>query len=725
LLITPAYIEDVLQPRRQTNAPNWSTFEAYLQSSQPEADAQTDPIQVVRSLAVGYLVTGESEYAQRALPPLLGMVDYLQSQARAPWDATFIDYTSTVALAYDWLYPALTPTDRSALADVMLASALFLNDPANDTGRAYAPTPEGTYRFASYDHWGARVLWATAAVGLALFGERTEAAALVDYARNLFTGWMLPTLNDLGGGTWPEGLTYGWQATWANLHTLSAFWTALGENYVDDSLWWYDRLAYSLFAYLPGVTTVGNQAEQPIIWDYPALFGPTERYSPLGQLGRAHEMLLGVLFPGTDRVGWLNWFLAQGAAQLSGPYAVEEFLWRNVSAAESGFPPPWRITFGSGTGQVLMRSDWDLEGGQTVYLAFNAGDRMAQAQFFDAGHLTIGRGGDILLGRAGGYSGQPDGDYEANFYSRTAAANTLLICDLAENFDDILPNRERQLWLNDCGQRPMLPMSPSAVNPFLRADNAAIYETASITRYGEEGGLNYLRADLTPAYNSPFYSSPGNRPKVTDVQREVIYIRPNWVILHDRLSLPDPSMATFQQFHSPALFESDGEWISLQNGDSGLWLRGLAPQTESQLGTGFEVAGELLQPLGNPYENGPFSNHRLRFSNPNAFYLTVMVVDQRSLANLPSSDYSQGDGVYGVRLGDWQVMFDDDAGDISATRFTAQDGSPNLLITGLRPLGNYRVTLPDGTRQDLLADDAGTLYIFMEQSGEVRLQLRR
>jgi hypothetical protein len=47
-----------------------------------------------------------------------------------------------------------------------------------------------------------------------------------------------------------------------------------------------------------------------------------------------------------------------------------------------------------------------------------------------------------------------------------------------------------------------------------------------------------------------------------------------------------------------------------------------------------------------------------------------------------------------------------------------------LLVTGLEPFGRYRLTLADGTRADVTADDAGTLFVFVEQSGDISLNIR-
>jgi len=734
LLLTDAYIQQILIPRVENRAATWETFINYASTAVPESDLHTYPQQVTRSLAVAYLVTGDVQYAERAMRGLLLMVADLEAHPAftegAAWDALFVDRTADVALMYDWLYNTLTPTDRAALERVLVRAVNILNDPLRDTGRVYFPTESGTFRFAAYEHLGLRVVWALAAVGLALLGEDEAAPAIIDYARQLFTGWVIPALDDLSGGAWAESPTYGWLAHWASIHTAAAFWTALGENYFDDSAWWYDRLGYELFLRYPGIQQVGNTPSGMKFWGYPAIIGDAERYSEAALLGRAQDALLATIFSGTDHSAWMNWFLAQGTEAgvptLQGRYAVDEFLWRDLD--DAGLKPPGLVWWSAGSGHVFLRSDWErLSDEGTTYISFNAGDRFSVAQAYDQGTITLWRGGGDLITRSGVYSGGLRTDHDANYSGRTIAGNTLLICDLAENFDSSRPNDERNVWLNDCGQRPVLPNS--AINPYFRRDNPARYETGTILRFAEEGGSNYLRADLTPAYNSTAYTNPGAQPKVDEVLREVVYIRPGVLVIHDRVKTIDPNTLPISQFHTNAAPVRENDWLRVTAGRSLLYLRGIAPQNTAQITSGYTVAGETIeQSTPNRYENQPYGAYHIQFI-PNQqlerhFFLTLMITEEVGVLRLPETYFVDGDGTYGVGFDDWLVMFDDDPEDITGTSFNVFASVSNLLVTGLAPLGSYRVTFADARTFNLQADDAGTLYIFVEIPGEVRLRKR-
>ncbi|HLA41985.1 MAG TPA: hypothetical protein VJZ27_01035, partial [Aggregatilineales bacterium] len=264
------------------------------------------------------------------------------------------------------------------------------------------------------------------------------------------------------------------------------------------------------------------------------------------------------------------------------------------------------------------------------------------------------------------------------------------------------------------------------------AENFALYETGTVLRFSEEGSLNYIRADLTPAYNSTVITSAGNQPKVREVMREFVFLRPGTVILHDRIIPTDPGAVIFNMLHTQFEPQQNNDWFTVTGANSALFINQLTPQTTSEVITGFNVAGLDLDsawgsPLTNEFENEAYGRYRIQFipatDNPIQHFLTLLIATSKD-ATPPDAQYVVGDGMYGAALNDWQVMFDDDPGNITATRFEVMPGANNLLFTGLQPLGQYQVMLPDSTDTDVQADDAGTLYIFVEQSGEIRLNAR-
>jgi hypothetical protein len=292
----------------------------------------------------------------------------------------------------------------------------------------------------------------------------------------------------------------------------------------------------------------------------------------------------------------MDWFLRQPPDFMPGWLSSEEFLWRDPEA--SGEPPDVTTWYAPYNGHVFMRSNWVNDGGQldttATYVSFNAGDRITYHQFYDEGNFTIFHNGEDLVVRSGVYSGDGTSDHDVNYYVRSIAANTILVCDLAENFDGIRPNGERDVWLNDCGQRTMHPASRTAINTEYLFENWQSYDTGTITRFGEAGGATYLRADITGAYNSTVYTTPENRAKVSAVIREFVYWRPGRVIVSDRVITTYPSYTPIDVFHFQSEPSPSGLFFGSLVRDSAIYAQNLLPNSQVTMVPGFQVAGETV-----------------------------------------------------------------------------------------------------------------------------------
>ncbi|MCC6801085.1 MAG: hypothetical protein IT325_13295 [Anaerolineae bacterium] len=733
LLITREYVDRTLRPRTAENRPAWIALLAYASSDVPEADAEAHPDGAIRALAVVWLITGEADYAARARLLLDALAERVASAlAEGMLSVAFFNNVSALAVGYDWLYEALDGDQRAALEQTLSAAAKRLRDPEFDRdGLLWDGDQPRAFTSAS-----ARGLWALTASALALRGERPEADGLIASARDLFTGAVLPALDQQTGGAWAEGPFHGFYAGWALAQTALAWWTAAGENYFDDTTWWHDRLAYDLFQWQPGSAPLGDGSGLAL-HRYPAIIGDTPRYHPAAFYGRAQDTLLRAVFAGFEHAHWMDWFLTQPPSAVPGWLAVEEFLWRDE--AYGGLPPAPRTWIAPYNGHVFMRSNWFGDGlaldNSAVAVTFTAGDRLSAAQFYDQGSFTISRGADDLAVRSGLSTDGGDSDHDANWTARTLAANTILICNLTETFDNIRPNAERAVWLNDCGQRSTAPYPSGPGNLETLIANWQAYDTGSLVRSSEIGEATYLRADITGAYNSTFYATPDNAPKVRLALRELVYWRPDLVIVSDRVVTTDLAYSPLTVVHFEAEPQPDGLYYRVQHGNSALYLQNLLPNSRVSLARGFEVAGQPVnQAFGAPARNATEPRA------PGAFRLDVMpgapqldnwfltaLVAQAADAPAPSEGVLVlGERVRGVALGTRQVLFAVSAGDgasLSEAAFPIAPGIEHTLVTGLLPGASYRVTLEGSATRTLTADAGGMLLLANVLPGQVRLAL--
>lgn len=740
LLITQEYLDDVLIPRARAQSGGWVAFADYVESGAPEADARWTPSTAVRSLALAYLINRDPDYARRARQVMVQMVNTIETAPVMTGDGgpdgAFFDSVAGLALGYDWVYDALTDSDRAVLGDVLWRAASRLRDP--DMDPAGIIWRAGELKAFSSDQ--ARWLWALTATALALRGERSEAALLLDYCRTVLAETVIPALELQEGGAWSEGPVGGFTGVWAHTQTALALWTATGENVFDDTRWWYDRLAYNMFLNHPTPQPAGDQSGN-LIMGYPSIIGDSERYNPAAGYGRAQSLLLSVVFEGYEHARWMAWYLRE-TPPLPGWLAVDEFLWRDPD--QTGMPPPTQTWIAPYNGHVFMRSQWAAPGGEldptATYVSFNAGDRLSERQFYDSGSFTIAHTDDDLLVRSGVYSGSGASDHDANYYGRSIAANTILICDLAEIFDGIRPNAERDVYLNDCGQRGTQPSPGTAINVDYLVANWRAYDTGSLLRTGTTGGATYVRADLTGAYNSSLYTTPGNRAKVSAVIRELIYWRPGIVIVSDRVVTTYPAYTPLDVFHFQTEPQPEGVFFRSVVGDSALYLQNLRPDSLLTVVSGYQVAGQVIdrswgEPVGNAFETEAYGPWRLEIS-PNDpalehWFMTVFVAQPAVNAAPAPGQLVLGDGVRGVVRGEVEVIVDpapEDNADVTEAAFQIPRPDQNagiavrsLLVTGLTPNADYQFTGEGVYRLTITASSAGMVLLPDPPPGIMRL----
>lgn len=737
LLITPGYLSQTIESRIDDNAREWRSFRAYVDSEILAADAELYPEAAVKSLGLVWLVTGDAAYYEPAITLALNLVNGIEdapvmTRTNGQWDERFLRQLAALALAYDWMYGLFRSEDRIIISDVLARAALRLRDARSGSTRVWVAQADivedgspDTYFFQAFNREGALWLWAMTATALALQGENINAIQLTETARNFLMELMLPALELQPNGAWAAGPVDGFTGGWWLVQTALAWWTARGEHYFDDSAWWVERMAALVALHYPAFQpSIRGDA----VFGYPAIIGEGERNSPDAAYGHTQEMLLATIFPESVEAGWANWV----ANQITLPewLRVESWLWHDAEApAEVPDLLTWRTL---GTNQVFMRDRWtDNEGifdPTATVVTFQAGDHFSPRQFFDQGNFTIWRDGAELVTRGGVFSGG-DSNHDANYYARTVAGNTILVCDLAEIFDGIWLNKETGVWLNDCGQRTTGLSGLEGINAGYWLANRAQFDTANIVRAYDDGEVTYIQSDLTAAYNSTDYTSPTNAAKVESVLRELVYIRPGTVLVYDRVETLSVDFTALQTFHFNSRPQFNGTTWTMRDGSSALYVQHLVPEAQIRPVEGYITAGQLIESRAGQPRSGWY---RLDIYPPapteTPWFLTTFVVTANTAPPPLVAALIVGDGMRGTVLSTptaarWQVMFDDDPQDITAASFVVEPGVEVLFLTGLVPERAYRVQWSDGRVERQVTHGAGSLLLESVSAGVVEVGL--
>ncbi len=695
LLITRDFLNNTIRPRLQANPDLWASFRSYVDDETINNALLTHPESLIKSLVLAWLLTDDPNYYNNAISSLQRLVNWIEdspvmTSPEGQWDTRFLEHVATLAIAYDWLYDSLSPDDRAILTDVLWRASQRLQNPFADNGRVWVPLDKDEYQFRALTSDDALWLWALTACALVLQGEHPQASLLIEDARQLWQTYALPALDIQPNGAWAAGPVEGFRAIWWKTQTALGWWTALGENYFDNTNWWYQRLGYHLFLRHPDGS-------------YPAIIGSGAPHDPqVAAYGRAQALILSSIYQGSTYADWTTWWLNHTAPP---PWMmVEELLWYNPDATAT---VPDSLTWRAfGTNHVFMRSNWtnseiNLDTSAT-YVSFHAGDHYAYPQFFDQGSFTIWYAGSDLLVRGGIYTDTPS-FHDANYYGRTIGGNTVLICDLTETFDNIRPNPD-PVWLNDCGQRPVT----SGINHETWFANRDEHETANIERIYDDTNVTYIRADLSAAYSNT---------KVRSVMREVVFIRPHIVVVHDGIITPSQDFTAFNTLHFNTAPQLDGAVWSVATDHATLYIQQLAHGAQSQITEGYITAGQDTQPEGVSNGQGWYRMDTFPpFPINTPWFLTAFVAQDTNIPPPAPAIVVTGDSMRGAIVGNWQVMFDDDPLDISQATFSVGDVD-YLLLTGLTPERSYTLQWANGSSERAFTHGAGTLLLTSPPAG--------
>lgn len=467
------------------------------------------------------------------------------------------------ALAYDWIFDALTPEQR-----VLYGGAL------GSWLRYYTDKPEIQLKWGHWEYnqtWGPihlNIMNCRDALTQKLFIALTIAGAGTRHeadARAFLASWhkrvpseCLPAFERMGG-VWSESFGHGGYGPVSVIpYAFRAWQTATGIDYFKQlKPWGYPVEAPRWVAY----TMMPHNERTAWIDD-----GDGAKPSAFA---RAAPML---------RDGLSQWFSDRGRDWL-------RERWQRVACYDPSIPsaPPDQLPLGylfPGAGHVYMRSAWNDP--NATWAFFGAGPQFAGHSRDDEGHFLICKQG-ALVSRQGG-QGPNDTDYYAG---GSLIYNIVTIFDPNEKF------RRDKANENDGG----------LLRHVYEGDLPR--ERGRIVAFEHHPHFTYAAANLTQGYHSN---------KVREVTRQFLYLRGEreFFVVFDRVEATRPEFARHFFLHVPTEPEIDGKlltWLSLPEADgdktvlsrgrSRMFLRTLLPANAEIIkrgGPGQEAWGHPLEP---------------------------------------------------------------------------------------------------------------------------------
>jgi hypothetical protein len=308
---------------------------------------------------------------------------------------------------------------------------------------------------------------------------------------------------------------------------------------------------------------------------------------------------------------------------------------------------------------AVLRSSWDDE---ATHVWMNCGDYFGAHQRYESGAFQIFRSAP-LTGSTGCYDAF-DSDHWQNYYSQHSVhANTLAIEQPGEFFPTLQSLSDRSGNVNDGGQRVLrrnhqgtgFP-NPDLASYLAHKTSEPFTETGNLSTFSTSACYDYVACDVTAAYTSPGYETNGNRAKVSEVSRQLVFVKPDLVVIFDRVQATDASYDKRFLLHALAAPTVDGQSFSIENGPGRLVGQTLLPaEAQIDVVTNFAVAGTPHPPSStdNCDEAG---GTRLEISprteSERDYFLHVLRTGESGSTSAPAATASEDESIVTVTIDD-------------------------------------------------------------------------
>ena len=462
------------------------------------------------------------------------------------------------AVVYDWLYDDLSEDDKSTIRrNIASIADTFLDNYPDEI------------KIADYHNYMTQWITGFMTAGLAIYhDDPVRGQRYIDFATEcLYEGH---TFTNVHGETvtWNFRESLDYSDGYADFEGVAYFKNAIPEIAMAVEAWdgatlrqfdmWNTH--FSSFRNAADLIVYGHTANNNVV--------KFEDANPMSTYISSRYMTLLNLMEGRFQDGYLKSFIDEKYPgvldwQYGGAYKIFSFLFYDpgVTTVEYKTLDPDRHA----DNYYFMKSGWDTD---DTYIGFKAGTHYGYHSHSDHNAFFIWRKGDILTAPGGMYGDgcQTFDDPQKNHTAwnrQSVSSNCITVFDPDDNY--IWSTQQGASLPNAGGQRmPYLRKDPpyshhedwsyTPWSGYMVRNDATINEVsryADVTAWEHDSTFAYVRSNATKAYANA-YTGLGHNPhnKVDLVEREFVYLKPNVVVIYDRVNTKSPTFTTSFLLHS-------------------------------------------------------------------------------------------------------------------------------------------------------------------------------
>lgn len=395
-------------------------------------------------------------------------------------------------------------------------------------------------------------------------------------------------------------------------------------------------------------------------------------------------------------------------------------------------------------GIVFIKSDWTENRTDIVYIA---GDWHTGHQHFASGSFILFKRSPLAV-ESGEYTDWGT-DHRENYYIRTVAHNSLLICKPDEKFNVSISIGQT----NDCGQRVIMNRSQivETLEEHIEDLDKKRKETGDLINFYSSNSFDYINSDITKAYSE----------KASLVTRQIIYLKEyDSMIIFDRINSTNKTYEKKFLLHSinkpitkeekvlegsfeAGILLTDSMNFTIETNESALFAETIFPEKTKTIKIGGEGYRFYSDGKNREIKEGDHTYPSDRWTYPDSWRLEVSPSEERRFDSFlhvlspriekEKADIrtvpAEGKNTRGILLNKTLILFSRTGNNLDEADAILNSSADEFIISNLFPNKTYLIKIKNNNNNNISysseSNSDGILHLKFKEKKISKIILRK